>query len=763
MMPLNFAYESSSPRSTCIPPNMPSPVSPTYTSYSVPSPFSSGSSASYRNRSPISESFDSMPDAEHLSGVIDDYTINYAPPATSLPAYSDLGYINSGSVQDFDYNMMNWSTGEVATSPKRQPPPPPPPHPQQFLQHTSYRSVSSHDAERMKNLALYIPPASPTVLHAQQHNRSPAVIHSPTPIPILSQVPPHHSSSLTHTNSYPPSQAQRVQQSHRPSQSHVDDQFFDVDMDDWRPSPMTSHHAHFPPAYSHSQSHPIAMAQMYANGTAHDIRIDQSQPAMGGGGAIRRSVSDFSPGVANNGLRIKQEEIDMYTSLGPYGAHTQSPRQSHIFDLSAPVKVPVSLHTQSPHNQTVPLSPTYYTRSGHPEHHIQPHAQQVYAIHPPELSPSHSEPCMPRSGFDAPVSDVGFAADDVRYETGYGAASVDSGYGDVCDPQFVTGCGILEKDVEVHREAELEEGWETGRRGMAPEFVEGGRAGDDGEADADAEGEDDVDGYSSPGYVAQHGDPRVESPDPQDELQRQAEVAQEDEEEQDEDDLESEEDDSHDPEFVLRRPRRHTYSYTEGRSLRSTRYNPYPSYPSASPTSADSRYPDDYAQQYTGQGPVRTQRSYSRTSISPSNSESYSPISVGSNGPSRRRSRPTSTLPIPVPVPNLTKKSRGRRVPTMEDFEPEEEVPPKGRKKSAGTSAKAMRTYTCDVDGCGKLFARGEHLKRHIRSIHTYEKPHRCPYPGCGKDFSRHDNLGQHMRVHKDYVPPKDGQNGYKA
>lgn len=65
--------------------------------------------------------------------------------------------------------------------------------------------------------------------------------------------------------------------------------------------------------------------------------------------------------------------------------------------------------------------------------------------------------------------------------------------------------------------------------------------------------------------------------------------------------------------------------------------------------------------------------------------------------------------------------------------------------------------YLCDVEGCGKCFARGEHLKRHVRSIHTYEKPHTCPYPGCGKDFSRHDNLGQHMRVHKDYVPTKGG------
>ncbi|KAE9397447.1 hypothetical protein BT96DRAFT_823305 [Gymnopus androsaceus JB14] len=120
----------------------------------------------------------------------------------------------------------------------------------------------------------------------------------------------------------------------------------------------------------------------------------------------------------------------------------------------------------------------------------------------------------------------------------------------------------------------------------------------------------------------------------------------------------------------------------------------------------------------------------------------------------RRRMRPSSSLPVPVPVPNLTKKSRGRRVPTVSVLD-------NGTRKASVTSdysvssrgGKGARIHTCKVPGCGKCFARGEHLKRHIRSIHTYDKPHKCPYPGCGKDFSRHDNLGQHMRVHKDYRP----------
>ncbi|EPS94754.1 hypothetical protein FOMPIDRAFT_1133812 [Fomitopsis schrenkii] len=113
-------------------------------------------------------------------------------------------------------------------------------------------------------------------------------------------------------------------------------------------------------------------------------------------------------------------------------------------------------------------------------------------------------------------------------------------------------------------------------------------------------------------------------------------------------------------------------------------------------------------------------------------------VSSTSSG-SQHEILPLRRVAPPVPVPNLTKKSRGRRVPTAASVLIEDQA------------EKARRTYMCDVDGCGKCFARGEHLKRHVRSIHTNEKPHKCPFPGCGKDFSRHDNLGQHMRVHKNW------------
>ncbi|KAF9264040.1 hypothetical protein L218DRAFT_863906 [Marasmius fiardii PR-910] len=67
----------------------------------------------------------------------------------------------------------------------------------------------------------------------------------------------------------------------------------------------------------------------------------------------------------------------------------------------------------------------------------------------------------------------------------------------------------------------------------------------------------------------------------------------------------------------------------------------------------------------------------------------------------------------PVPVPNLTKKSRGRKVPVSRE---EVETPLDSAKLSG------ERRYVCTVDGCGKCFVRGEHLKRHVRSLHTWEK-----------------------------------------
>lgn len=121
------------------------------------------------------------------------------------------------------------------------------------------------------------------------------------------------------------------------------------------------------------------------------------------------------------------------------------------------------------------------------------------------------------------------------------------------------------------------------------------------------------------------------------------------------------------------------------------------------------------------------------------------------------RPGPKSRAILPVPVPNLTKKSRGRRVPTRLPSD------------DAIDEQKERRSFICKVESCGKCFYRGEHLKRHIRSIHTHEKREffsyrpqcsriylrnpkafKCLHPLCDKHFNRHDNLLQHLKVHKE-------------
>ncbi|PSK41038.1 zinc finger protein MSN4 [Candidozyma pseudohaemuli] len=47
---------------------------------------------------------------------------------------------------------------------------------------------------------------------------------------------------------------------------------------------------------------------------------------------------------------------------------------------------------------------------------------------------------------------------------------------------------------------------------------------------------------------------------------------------------------------------------------------------------------------------------------------------------------------------------------------------------------------------CDKQFKRLEHLKRHIRSVHSNIRPFHCKY--CEKKFSRSDNLAQHLKTH---------------
>jgi hypothetical protein len=105
----------------------------------------------------------------------------------------------------------------------------------------------------------------------------------------------------------------------------------------------------------------------------------------------------------------------------------------------------------------------------------------------------------------------------------------------------------------------------------------------------------------------------------------------------------------------------------------------------------------------------------------PPKSGQFTFLSTSSSEPLYERRGPRTRTVQPVPVPNLTKKSRGRRVPTSPlptqtaELAPDKPSDRKPRKKNG-------RVYMCEVADCGKFFVRGEHLKRHVRSIHTHEK-----------------------------------------
>ncbi|SCV67731.1 BQ2448_5342 [Microbotryum intermedium] len=110
-----------------------------------------------------------------------------------------------------------------------------------------------------------------------------------------------------------------------------------------------------------------------------------------------------------------------------------------------------------------------------------------------------------------------------------------------------------------------------------------------------------------------------------------------------------------------------------------------------------------------------------------------------------------------------TKRSRGRRPPSSPEllFPSNPNIDPNEALiaySGVTKTGKPRKIFLCKVPDCNKIFKRSEHLKRHVRSIHTEIKREsrsllyrsfQCQWPGCAKLFSRHDNLNQHLRVHR--------------
>lgn len=64
--------------------------------------------------------------------------------------------------------------------------------------------------------------------------------------------------------------------------------------------------------------------------------------------------------------------------------------------------------------------------------------------------------------------------------------------------------------------------------------------------------------------------------------------------------------------------------------------------------------------------------------------------------------------------------------------------------------------YTCTQ--CDKFYTSSSHLKIHVRSVHTGERPFHCNFDGCGKKFNTAYTLKVHERSHTNDRPYKCSQ-----
>ncbi|TFK88907.1 hypothetical protein K466DRAFT_488022 [Polyporus arcularius HHB13444] len=101
-------------------------------------------------------------------------------------------------------------------------------------------------------------------------------------------------------------------------------------------------------------------------------------------------------------------------------------------------------------------------------------------------------------------------------------------------------------------------------------------------------------------------------------------------------------------------------------------------------------------------------------------------------GPTNEIRIPRQKRPLAEPVPGLTKRARGRHVPT----------------KESASAAGADRKHCCPVEGCNKMFKKRDHLNRHIKCLHQHEQMWVCHRPECDAAFTRFDNYERHKRRH---------------
>ncbi|KAL3237927.1 stress-responsive transcriptional activator MSN4 [Nakaseomyces bracarensis] len=117
------------------------------------------------------------------------------------------------------------------------------------------------------------------------------------------------------------------------------------------------------------------------------------------------------------------------------------------------------------------------------------------------------------------------------------------------------------------------------------------------------------------------------------------------------------------------------------------------------------------------------------------------PISLSS-----RTRMVNATLPS-TPGSTVSSSSRRRRRSAITPVASRVSSTSSRRNRSISVELSDGESKPFQCGDCDKAFRRSEHLKRHIRSVHSNERPFPCMF--CEKKFSRSDNLSQHLKTHK--------------
>lgn len=118
--------------------------------------------------------------------------------------------------------------------------------------------------------------------------------------------------------------------------------------------------------------------------------------------------------------------------------------------------------------------------------------------------------------------------------------------------------------------------------------------------------------------------------------------------------------------------------------------------------------------------------------------------SMKGTGPGHTRRRSSATLSMNSFNNNLHYNINTSKVNQRRKSKPSASPNPAIIPSNVDKHNDVDKPFGCHL--CTKAFKRSEHLKRHIRSVHSTERPFACHL--CDKKFSRSDNLSQHIKTH---------------